>query len=189
MTIEILTFDNLQRWHEKFILLQRQISMSSDKLKDNYYDNSLILDQQDFATIVLINDEIAAFSFLFSRKEWLKTSRILNRYYIVPEYRKNYFNFRNTFTNHMLTKQIEFATTNNKDYVFTSREFPSWAWLNSIIDNPLNRYKWETNKNKLYRTCPANSAECWQHVAWNKINNLADEFPLPSKDIENHKNE
>jgi len=189
MNIEVLTFDNLPQWNQKFKILQQQIATSSDKLKDNYHYNRLILDQQEFSTIVLIENEIAAFSFLYSRKEWHKVSRILSRYYIVPKYRKNHFNFRNKFTNLMLDKQMEFAKNNNKDFVFTSREFPSWAWLNSIIDNPSNRFKWETNRNNLYQTCPNNSAECWQHVAWHKINILVNEFSLPSKEISNYKNE
>lgn len=180
MKISIFDLNQINVWIDQFESLRLKILKSNDRKKINYSTDNLKIDSQDAASIVFVNDKIAAFSFLYSQKNWHKTSRTLSRYYITPEFRASFFDVRNQFTNLMLLKQVEVAISFQKDFVFISREYPALGWLKSIYNNPNNKFKWQTDQNFLYQTCYSDSAECWQHCVWLQLGHSKN-FPLPSK--------
>lgn len=186
MKIELYNFDQKNKWIDQFENLRKNILESTDKKKNNYSEKNLNLSLQEYSTIIFVENEIAAFSFLFSRPEWKNSSRVFNRYYILPKFRSKLFEVQNKFNKLMMDEQIKFAREIKKDFVFISREYPSLAWIKKIekmIYENKNEYLWNIDKNNLFKVCNSESIVCWQHCAWYKLNPQMNEFPFMSKNI------
>jgi len=182
--IKIYDYNQKDIWIKSFESLRNKILISSDNKKENYSYKNFNLNHQEFISIVYVNNEIAAFSSLYNRPEWGNVSRIINRCYISKSFRKNSFKSRDILTRQMFEHQIQQAKLLNKDFVFISRQYPSFGWLADILSNP-GEYIWKSKIDSLYKVCNANNINCWQHVAYCKLALNDSSFTLPIESINN----
>lgn len=177
MEVKILSFSDKAQWLDDFENIRKRILSGNDRLKNNYDEKNLDLDQQEEASIVW-DGGIIAFSFLQHRKFWGNISRALGRYYIVPERRSGFFRSGRGITEMMLEAQIFAARRMEKDFIFVSREYPSIKWQKNFIGvHP----GWRSLPEYLHQVCKGNVMSCWQHCPHLPMSNKDGEFPLPKR--------
>jgi hypothetical protein len=178
--MRLLTLSDKNLWIDEFEDLRKKILQGADNLRSNYDQKNLDINGQEEATIILDNG-IVAFSFLQHRSFWGNASRVLSRYYIVPQHRSRYFKSGSRITEIMLEVQISAAKKISRDFVFVSREYPSTKWQKNYV---ARHQSWCATFEVLHQVCNANAMSCWQQCAYLSISENDLEFPLPKKSIE-----
>lgn len=184
MNINVYGFQQKQKWLADFEKARFQILDGNDKKKQNYSEKNLNINEQDQASVVYINEELAGFSFVLTRPLWKNNSRVLNRYYILPKFRNNFFRSSNIFSKLMLDHQTAFAKKMLRDCVFISRERPAIGWIRQFLKKNPN---WKSDPNSLFEVCEAKNLQCWQHCVWLNLEKNCD-FSLNKRSVADFSN-
>lgn len=191
--VDLITFSPNERKD-----LVQFLSDTIDAIKDNHkkignYKNNpdFILDEQLFITIALIDNKCVAFSSAH-RRELLPENcvRILNRYYIDPNYRENSnLSDINWLAFEMAKDQIDQLRNTNLeiDWAFMSMEAPKRRWMTHWVKTAKEHsLEFHFNRNILHLTCPIPGPQkkfCWQHACYLNIRNKDATFPIAHKEF------
>jgi hypothetical protein len=170
-TIDLATGQYSDLWND----VQREISKSNDKLKNNYVD----LDPTKFVTFpaVVKNDMLICFSALQMEHRWgPKIARCSTRMWIHPEYR---FTGMTRFTGgpkflnttYCLPVQLRKAKELNLDCIFISREDTPNAFAEYIKLVKINTAETFVLLDSMVNVCGINPVpdSCRQYVAVNYL--------------------
>ena len=190
--IKLYSLAEIELWHDQFEFVRKQILMGQDRLRKNYGIDRLNLNQQEEASILFVDNEIASFSFLYHKIDWKNAARVLNRFWLAPKYRGNKWTTIHPITkvlnigisDLMIDHQLSAAKKKKYDYIFVSRSQPALAWQRNFLKK--NKL-WAGTGDILYKTVNGNLLDSWQVCVWLNIGNLETQFPLESIHIETYK--
>jgi len=156
-------------WLDKFEDFRNNLQDNHYRI-DNYKTNWPVKGNLAY-TVFLDDNEIYGFSTVYCNDFYPKKhARILNRYYISPEYRESHINKRLNRSIECALSQIDWCLNHSDiDVLFISYEGYKPFWIKSwtkLINTKLvkQNLKFFTDDN-FYQTCNTQTKLCWQHVS------------------------
>lgn len=168
-SISVKSLAELEDWSEAFTKLREDIINSSDPKRFNYAPQRLDISAVDEMSVVFFRDQIIAFSAMISRPIFpANTARVLSRFWKTPEIRgitKSYW----FLSKLMLEAQLRTARKRGHSAVFISTEGMRRKWISRwAVEASSDDSTWELMPN-LGRVCTDNFRECWQNIAFTKL--------------------
>ena len=160
---KLYTIDDIDYWAEDFEKTLNKIQKSNDPKKYNYTKEKFdISNQEDISIIYDLNDNLVAFSSVYSSKFYPKnTYRILNRFWKDESVR-----WHGYVSITMLRHQIEVCKKLNATCGFISTEGNRSRWLKNWIDRAkLKGFNFK-QIDGMVRVCNGSYKTCWQNVGY-----------------------
>jgi len=153
------------------ILIDSHICTDENKRKENYLPGRLNLDEALAISIVIKDDELTAFATAIHSPFDFHYVRVVNRYWIAPEWRQSVGALRPS-TAEILEQQLHLLEKYHNNWVktvFVSREAPTKRYMTQMcerMNENSSRNDWVLNDELMLVAPNPDAKSCWQHVIY-----------------------